>query len=209
MGQAGPSLGIALTESYWKKKGKRLQVARCAARGEDDLNRISSMPSTFYIKQGSYCFMYCCTMKERCLPKVLVMEVVFLKLEKGTSVDRREGCPNWQKVLWVTLSSSNFQPEDIIIVSKNRKHISQDLGGLSGIIRDFRMKEGRSYVTHERPGHRACLKEPEAGLQPSCYTRHTSVLTLIPCISGGAHPCTQPHSLPSQDPPGSFPWTFL
>lgn len=98
MGQAGPSLGIASTESHTKRKGKRLQVARCAARRRRWSQ--SHFQHTEYLShKAKDCFLYRCTMKEQCLPKVLVMEVVFLKLEKGTSVDKMEGHPNRQRVL--------------------------------------------------------------------------------------------------------------
>jgi len=40
------------------------------------------------------------------------------------------------------LSIPSIQPEETIIVSKSRKRISQDLRGLNGTNRDYRMKEG-------------------------------------------------------------------
>lgn len=76
-------------------------------RGEGDLKHIFQQTESLSHK-AKYCFVHHCTMKEQCLPKVLVMEVVFLKLEKGTSVDKREGRPNRQRVLWVTLSNPQF-----------------------------------------------------------------------------------------------------
>jgi hypothetical protein len=73
------------------------------------------------------------------------MEVVFLKLEKGTSVDRFPGGRLPQPAPCGSPRNPNFQPEDIIIMSKSRKRISRDLRGFSGTNRSFRMKEGGEF----------------------------------------------------------------